>query len=96
MVGNSICFAFVGFFMGPVYPVALIKLSEILDDDIRGGVMGMMGSMGGAGAAAVPFITGAVSDRFGIWTLQPIGVSMIGAYILLWMMVPRHKIGSKK
>ncbi|TXT04779.1 hypothetical protein VHUM_04047 [Vanrija humicola] len=96
VVGNAVCFAFVGFFMGPVYPVALIKLSEILDDDIRGGVMGMMGSMGGAGAAAVPLITGAISDRFGIWTLQPIGVSMIGAYILLWMMVPRHKIGGKK
>ncbi|KAL1411114.1 hypothetical protein Q8F55_002064 [Vanrija albida] len=95
VVGNAICFAFVGFFMGPVYPVALIKLSEILDDDIRGGVMGMMGSMGGAGAAAVPFITGAISDKYGIWTLQPIGVAMIGAYIVLWMMVPRHKIGSK-
>lgn len=54
LVGNGVCFAFVGFFLGPVYPNALMLVSEVLDDDLRAGVMGIMGSMGGAGAAAVP------------------------------------------
>jgi MFS family permease len=54
LVGNGICFSFVGFFLGPVYPIALMVISEVLDDDLRGGVMALMGSMGGAGAAAVP------------------------------------------
>lgn len=63
LIGNGVCFAFVGFFLGPIYPVALMVISEVLDDDLRGGVMGLMGSMGGAGAAAVPFITGGIADR---------------------------------
>lgn len=54
LVGNAVAYAFVGFFLGPIYPNALMVVSEVLDDDLRGGVMGLMGSMGGAGAAAVP------------------------------------------
>lgn len=63
LVGNGICYSFVGFFLGPIYPNALMVVSEVLDDDLRGGVMGIMGSLGGAGAAAVPFMTGGISDK---------------------------------
>lgn len=69
--------------------------SEVLDDDLRGGVMGLMGSMGGAGAAAIPFMTGGISDKFGIWTIQPIAVAMISAFTLLWTLVPRRKMSAK-
>jgi fucose permease len=63
LVGNGVCYAFVGFFLGPIYPNALMVVSEVLDDDLRGGVMGIMGSLGGAGAAAVPFMTGGIADK---------------------------------
>jgi MFS family permease len=54
LVGNAVCYSFVGFFLGPIYPVALMVIAEVLDEDLRGGIMGIMGSMGGAGAALVP------------------------------------------
>lgn len=63
LVGNGVCYAFVGFFLGPIYPNALMVVSEVLDDDLRGGVMGIMGSLGGAGAAAIPFMTGGIADK---------------------------------
>lgn len=54
LVGNAICFAVIGFLSGPVYPVALMEIADVFDDDIRGGIMGLMGSAGGAGAAICP------------------------------------------
>lgn len=89
------CYAFVGFFLGPIYPNALMVVSEVLDDDLRGGVMGVMGSMGGAGAAAVPFMTGGIADKYGIWTIQPIAVAMIAAFTAIWAFVPRKRITSR-
>ncbi|BEI86825.1 hypothetical protein CcaverHIS002_0701710 [Cutaneotrichosporon cavernicola] len=94
LVGNGVCFAFVGFFLGPVYPNALMVIAETLDDDLRGGVMGLMGSIGGAGAAALPMMAGGIADRFGIWTLQPVAVALIAAYTALWATVPRKRIKS--
>ncbi|CAK9782537.1 unnamed protein product [Cutaneotrichosporon oleaginosum] len=95
LVGNGVCYAFVGFFLGPVYPNALMVIAETLDDDLRGGVMGLMGSIGGAGAAALPMMAGGIADRFGIWTLQPVAVALIAAYTALWATVPRKRITSR-
>ncbi|CAK9780575.1 MFS general substrate transporter [Cutaneotrichosporon oleaginosum] len=94
LIGNGVCYAFVGFFLGPIYPNALMVVSEVLDDDLRGGVMGIMGSLGGAGAAAIPFMTGGIADKHGIWTIQPIAVAMIAAFTIIWMFVPRKRITS--
>ncbi|GMK53546.1 hypothetical protein CspeluHIS016_0101320 [Cutaneotrichosporon spelunceum] len=95
LVGNGVCYAFVGFFLGPIYPNALMVVSQVLDDDLRGGVMGIMGSLGGAGAAAIPFMTGGIADKHGIWTIQPIAVAMITAFTVIWMFVPRKRITSR-
>ncbi|BEI90929.1 uncharacterized protein CcaverHIS019_0309990 [Cutaneotrichosporon cavernicola] len=95
LIGNGVCYAFVGFFLGPIYPNALMVVSQVLDDDLRGGVMGIMGSLGGAGAAAIPFMTGGIADKHGIWTIQPIAVAMIAAFTTIWMFVPRKRITSR-
>jgi fucose permease len=54
MIGNAVCFSIIGFFFGPVFPAILMVIAERLDDDLRGGVMGLLGSTSGAGAAALP------------------------------------------
>jgi MFS family permease len=43
-----------GTVFGPVYPAALMVISDNLDEELRVGVMGLFGSTGGAGAAAIP------------------------------------------
>lgn len=93
--GNAVCYAVIGFFLGPIYPVALMVISETWDDELRGGVMGLMGSVGGAGAALGPFIMGGISDRYGIWAIQPVAVAMIGGFTALWALTPKPKRAKK-
>jgi fucose permease len=54
LIGNAVCFALIGLVFGPVFPAILMVIAERLDDDLRGGVMGLLGCMSGAGAAALP------------------------------------------
>ena len=54
LIGYSIAYAVVGLMYGPLYPNALMIVSEHLDDDLRVGVIGLMGSVGGAGGAVMP------------------------------------------
>ena len=39
---------------GPMYPNALMVASLEMEDDLRGGVIGLMGSFGSAGGAFFP------------------------------------------
>lgn len=57
--------------------------------------MGLMGSVGGAGAALGPFIMGGISDRYGIWAIQPVAVGMIAGFTGLWALTPRRKVAPK-
>ncbi|CAD6571058.1 MAG: hypothetical protein TREMPRED_000149 [Tremellales sp. Tagirdzhanova-0007] len=47
-------FCIVGLMFGPMYPNALMVASLEMEDDLRGGVIGLMGSFGSAGGAFFP------------------------------------------
>jgi hypothetical protein len=51
---NAIAFSFIGMFLGPIYPSAVMIISETLPIDLQLGVIAMMGSIGGGGGAAMP------------------------------------------
>ena len=51
---NAIAFSFIGMFLGPIYPSAVMIISETLPLDLQLGVIAMMGSIGGGGGAAMP------------------------------------------
>jgi hypothetical protein len=36
-------------------------------------------------------ITGAISDRYGVWILQPLIIAFLVADVALWALVPRHR-----
>lgn len=57
--------------------------------------MGLMGSIGGAGAALGPFIMGGISDKYGIWAIQPVAVGMIAGFTILWAFTPKRKVAVK-
>lgn len=54
IIADSIGFCAIGFMFGPLYPTALMIISQSVDDDLRVGAMGLMGSLGGVGAAFWP------------------------------------------
>lgn len=60
---SAVCICFTGFFLAPIFPCAIVMITELIPDELHVGVIGLFGTIGGAGAAAMPFILGAMSDR---------------------------------
>ncbi|CCA71736.1 related to tetracycline resistance proteins [Serendipita indica DSM 11827] len=52
------------------------------------GSIGWISGFGGTGGAVVPFMTGALANRFGIRSLQPLIVAMMAVMGGLWFIVP--------
>ncbi|PYH81705.1 MFS general substrate transporter [Aspergillus uvarum CBS 121591] len=90
MTVNAITVCFLGFFIGPCYPVGLYILTKVIPQDLHVGAMGFTASFGQAGSAAFPFMTGAIASRAGVQVLQPIMVGLLVGVVAFWSLVPRH------
>ncbi|WVW78707.1 hypothetical protein I302_100667 [Kwoniella bestiolae CBS 10118] len=89
IVANAVCFSLVGVFLGPMYPIVMNVVVEIIPGELQGGTIGWIASLGQAGSAIMPFMVGAISERYGVWTLQPITLAFTIADLLLWFLVTR-------
>ena len=72
LVGGAIAVAFIGMFLGPVYPIVMNHSARILPHWLLTGCIGWIGGFGQAGSAFFPFLTGAIASKAGIWALQPL------------------------
>ncbi|KIR36392.1 hypothetical protein I310_00521 [Cryptococcus deuterogattii CA1014] len=66
IVGNAICFSFIGVFLGPMYPLVMNVVVDILPGELQGGTIGWIASLGQAGSAVMPFTA---SGSFSHWSL---------------------------
>ena len=66
----SVCF--VGFFLGPIYPILMNHCGRVIPPDLISGAIGWIACWGAAGAAVFPFITGAIASKAGIVSLLPV------------------------
>nr|XP_018265730.1 uncharacterized protein I303_02102 [Kwoniella dejecticola CBS 10117]OBR87888.1 hypothetical protein I303_02102 [Kwoniella dejecticola CBS 10117] len=89
IVGNAVCFSLVGVFLGPMYPIVMNVVVDILPGELQGGTIGWIASLGQAGSAVMPFMVGAISEKHGVWILQPFTVAFMAADIFLWFLVTR-------
>lgn len=62
----------VGMLLGPMYPIAMNQASRILPRRILTASIGWIAGFGQAGSALLPFITGAIAEKHGIKSLQPL------------------------
>lgn len=69
------------------------RLTHQLPPDLHSGAIGMVASMGQVGSAIMPFITGGIAQRHGVWILQPLMVAFMGASLILWALIPRERKG---
>ncbi|OJT08121.1 Bypass of stop codon protein 6 [Trametes pubescens] len=72
LLSGAICVSFVGFFLGPIYPIVMNHAGAVLPPELISGGIGWISSFGAAGAAVFPFITGAIASRTSIASLQPL------------------------
>ncbi|KAG1876339.1 MFS general substrate transporter [Suillus subluteus] len=77
LIGGAVAVSIIGIFLGPMYPIAMNHTVRILPEWLV------------TGSALLPFLTGAISSKAGIKSLQPFLVSMMAFMTVLWYLVPR-------
>ncbi|KAI1362283.1 major facilitator superfamily domain-containing protein [Xylaria arbuscula] len=78
-----------GFFIGPLFPAAVVAMSKLLPQHLHVGAIGFAAAFGGSGAAVLPFAVGAIAQAKGVQVLQPIILALLAAIFFVWCGLPR-------
>jgi fucose permease len=87
-IASAVAVAFLGFFLGPCFPAAIVAAAKLLPSDFHVSAIGVAAAMGGAGGALVPFVVGAIAQHRGVEVLQPIVLAIFVAITLVWLAIP--------
>ncbi|KPM34550.1 hypothetical protein AK830_g12018 [Neonectria ditissima] len=87
-VASVVFVMFLGFFLGPMFPAAVVVATKLLPADYHVSAIGFAAAFGGGGAAILPFAVGAIAQHKGVEVLQPIVVAIVVFIILVWTMLP--------
>lgn len=60
-ISSAIFVAFLGFFLGPIYPSAIVVLTKLLPTRLHVSAIGFVAAVGASGATVMPFMTGAIA-----------------------------------
>ena len=86
---SAVAISLVGFFIGPLFPSALIMAMKLLPQDLHVAAIGFAAAFGGGGAAVLPFAVGAIANARGVQTLQPIVLALLAILLGIWLSLPR-------
>ncbi|KAG2357349.1 MFS general substrate transporter [Suillus spraguei] len=87
LVGDAVAVCVVGAFLGPMYPIIMNHTGRVLPRSLLSGAIGWIAGVGQAGSALIPFMVGAIAQSYGIETLQPLLISIMGVMAALWVLV---------
>ncbi|KAK6064816.1 major facilitator superfamily transporter [Seiridium cupressi] len=87
-IASAIFVAFEGFFLGPLFPAAVVAATKLLPSDYHVAAIGFAAALGGGGAAIFPFAVGAIASSRGVEVLQPIILAVFVFILLLWFALP--------
>jgi len=88
-VVSAVAVAFLGVFLGPLFPTAVVLMTKLLPRDLHVGTIGFATAFGGSGGAIFPFIIGAISQAKGVKSLQPVILALFVLMAMLWLCLPR-------
>lgn len=88
IVASAIAVSFLGFFLGPLFPEAVIAQTRILPKNLHVAAVGFASALGSAGGCTFPFLTGAIAKWQGIGVLQPMVLAILVVCLGLWLMLP--------
>jgi MFS family permease len=74
LIGDAVAVSFVGFFLGPLYPIAMSYSSYLIPQHVLSAAIGVVCGLGQTGSAVLPFLTGALASKYGIHSMQPLYV----------------------
>jgi fucose permease len=87
-VSSAIFAAFLGFFLGPLFPAAIVTAAKLLPRRLHVSAIGFAAAFGGGGAAIFPFAVGAIAQAKGVQVLQPIALALLVAILMTWFILP--------
>ncbi|KAJ7353451.1 major facilitator superfamily domain-containing protein [Mycena albidolilacea] len=88
LIGGAVAVALTGVFLGPMYPIVMNHAGRVVPRRLLAGSVGWIAGLGQVGSAILPFITGAIASKTGIRALQPLLVSLMCLFPVLWGLVP--------
>lgn len=88
LVASVIFVMLLGFFLGPLFPAAVVAAAKLLPSDSHVSVIGFAAAFGGAGGAIIPFGIGAIANSRGVWVLQPVALAVLIVLLALWVCFP--------
>ncbi|KAI5119424.1 hypothetical protein M0805_009875 [Coniferiporia weirii] len=88
-VATAVATALVGFSISTFYTVAIHTAAMLLPRRMHTTAMVMISSIGQSGSAIFPFVIGLISNKRGIWTVQPSVVALLAGQFVFWILVPR-------
>ena len=91
---STISVGLLGFFLGPLFPAAMVACAKLLPKHLHVSAMGFAAAFGGSGGAVFPYAIGAIAQANGVQVLQPIILALLAVIWGLWLALPR--IGKKK
>lgn len=81
---SSVFVSLVGFFLGPLFPAAVVAMTKLLPAHLHVATIGFAAAFGGSGACVLPFGVGAIAQATGLWSLQPVILGMLVMAMFLW------------
>lgn len=84
-VSSAIFVAFLGFFLGPIFPAAIVVATKLLPQRLHISAIGFAAASGSGGGSVLPFAIGAISEAKGVWVLQLILLAFIVVTLALWL-----------
>ncbi|KAF7189259.1 Bypass of stop codon protein 6 [Pseudocercospora fuligena] len=85
----AIGIAMIGFFLGPLFPEAVVMQARLLPKHMQLAAIGFAVAFGSAGGSVGPFLVGIAADQRGIVVLQWFVLGMLGGCVLCWLVLPR-------
>lgn len=89
-ISSAIFAAWLGFFLGPMVPAAVVVATKLLPQKLHVSAIGFAAASGSGGGSILPFAIGAIAEVKGIEVLQPIILGLIVATLALWLMLSRR------
>ncbi|KAM0544085.1 hypothetical protein ACHAPJ_011967 [Fusarium lateritium] len=86
---SAVAVAFLGFFLGPLFPGAVMMTAKLLPAKIHVSAIGFAMAIGGTGGTVFPFAIGAIANSKGVGVLQPIVLALIAVVAAVWLSFPR-------
>ncbi|BFZ64871.1 hypothetical protein YB2330_006024 [Saitoella coloradoensis] len=87
-ISSAVFVSLVGFFLGPLFPVAISLATKIIPRRSHIAAVGFCAAIGGAGGAAFPFIAGAIAGKKGVGSVVAVVLALLGAMEICWISVP--------